>query len=207
MEPVEGPDRNRFKLGCFQQTPQAGSYERGFVWRYIREKATKMPFAEDLRIKHVWLGEAQAAPWLQKLKDLGPGPLLIQVVQNGRANDGIERSVQFAIFKILLHEPHSSEIPLRRSGQEIRERSTATISAPDSANMAVNMPVPQPISITRLDGPISAPSKMRAARRLARSCPAGVPHPQISSGHPEARYFPCSTSWENRSFEAAMCPP
>ena len=70
--------------------------------------------------------------------------------------------------------------------------SMAVMCAPAAVNISVNSPVPHPISRTRLEGPTSAPRRMSPARRLARSCPAGVPHPQTSSAVEAAKYLPCS---------------
>ena len=74
------------------------------------------------------------------------------------------------------------------------EISTAIMWAPDRANISVNIPVPQPISRTRVSEPSRAPVSISLARRVARTRPAGVPQPQISSVSPPARWSPCSIS-------------
>jgi hypothetical protein len=66
-------------------------------------------------------------------------------------------------------------------------------------NTFVNNPVPQPISKTCLLLSIPAYSEINAALRLARICPAGDDHLQISSAF-AAILESCSNSRNSRLF-------
>lgn len=78
------------------------------------------------------------------------------------------------------------------------EMSTATMRAPVSAKCAVNNPVPQPISRTLWPGCKPASLMMRAARRRARDCPAGVAQPHVASLSAAASTRPWAISFAAR---------
>src|SRR5436309_1118867 len=99
MEPVERRDPYVYESMLFQGLSQAPSHERGLVGGYGREEAPEVPLGIDLRIEHIRFRETHASARPEQVEDLPPRPIEVQVMQNGRADHRVERTLHAAVLE------------------------------------------------------------------------------------------------------------